>query len=551
MNTDPTPVPKKPSLAKSFIFSLIISVLFLGVLELGLRLANFNYTPRPRIFSKPFVGMFHGTRDWIIPTVFDPPGYIWLMPQTIVGRDTQGNKIYEWPMEKKPGVKRICFLGGSTTQPDYMIDYPRRTIALLNNALGAGKYEGLNLGMSSYSSHHSLIALKRYGLPRQPDCVVSFDGWNEFGMWPDGYSEKEHSRWMRSPNWVEPEAQPHGRVVDFRVTRLISKFLNMADRTWPRLNTDFNEFRDNLDEEIRICESHSIPMVVVKLPTTKRALTEDCLSEMAQKYYKAHFHTEDNLAMYKFHLMNCTNIQEAVVSKHPGVRMADAHTRLNDMHKEFEQNPHESVTVFIHDAKHCTPLGYQGIAEVAALAIEPSAAPQIKAYIASAAYWKFLALELQQMDNPFMCDYAVGQAIKRDAALEAELAPLRTWALSQYDFWRLYLANIRWAGPKVPLDQRLANLDKCIDMRPSDMGVLGSMFQAASWNGRTELAIPMLLKFKPTNDQDKYGWLRMKFQAYATARNWPETEKVARDMLAMNPDDQDAKAFFAAMQKSP
>lgn len=551
MNTDPTPAAKKLSVAKSFVYGLIISVLILGVLEFGLRMANFNYTPRPHIFSKPFVGMFHGSRDWIIPTVFDPPGYIWLMPQSIVGRDALGNKIYEWPVEKKPGVKRICFLGGSTTQPDYMIDYPRRTITLLNNALGAGKYEGLNLGMSSYSSHHSLIALKRYGLPRNPDCVVTFDGWNEFGLWPDGYSEKEKSRWMRSPNWVEPDPQQHSRAVDFRVSRLISKYLDMADRTWPRLNTDFADFRDNLEEEIRLCEERSIPVVMVKRPITRQKLPPDCYQDPVREYNKKHYQITDDNTLYQFHHMHCTNIQDTVASHHPQVRMADAHTRLDDMHKEFEQNPHESVSVFIHDARHCSPLGYQGIAEVAALAIEPAEAQKIKAFIASADYWKKLALEFQQMDNPFMCDYAVGQAIKRDAALEAELAPLRTWALSQYDFWRLYLANIRWAGPKVPLDQRLANLDKCIDMRPSDMGVLGSIFQAASWNGRTELAIPLLLKFKPTNDQDKYGWLRMLFQAYATARNWPETEKAARAMLAMNPDDQDAKAFFTAIQKSP
>ena len=123
--------------------------------------------------------------------------------------------------------------------------------------------------------------------------------------------------------------------------------------------------------------------------------------------------------------------------------------------------------------------------------------------------------------------------------------------MSQYAFWRLYLANIRWAGPKVPLDQRMANLDKCIEQRPSDMGVLGSIFQAASWNGHAELAIPLLLKFKPTNNEDKYGWLRMLFQAYATARNWPETARVAQALLTMNPDDQDAKAFLSSMRRAP
>jgi len=199
------PTPAKLSIPRKLLFSLIICSVFLGALELGLRLFHFSYTPRQRVFYKPYVGMFHGTRDWIIPTVFDPPGYIWVMPQSIVGRDAQGEKIYEWPVEKKPGVKRICFVGGSTSQPDYMVDYPRRTITLLNNALGAGKYEGLNLGMSSYTSHQSLIALKRYGLPRNPDCVVTFDGWNEFGADFDGYSDTEKSRWMHSPNWVEPE----------------------------------------------------------------------------------------------------------------------------------------------------------------------------------------------------------------------------------------------------------------------------------------------------------------------------------------------------------
>lgn len=552
MNTTPTPVTGQLSLTKRLSFGLIICALLLGVTELGLRLANFHYTPRQRIFSKPFVGMFHGTRDWIIPTVFDPPGYIWLMPQSIVGRDTQGNKIYEWPVEKKPGVKRICFLGGSTSQPDHMVDYPRRTITLLNNALGAGKYEALNFGMSSYSSQHSVIALQRYGLPRNPDCVVTFDGWNEFGMWGDGYSEKEKSYWMRSPDWVEPaeQGQQHSRAVDFRITQMIGKLLDLTDRTWPRLNTDFDEFRSNLETEARLCETHSIPMVLVKRPRSRQAVPKNHHSDQVRAYYKDHYQITNDLTLYQFRHMRCTNIQDAVVRNHPDIRVADACARLEEMQDELGPNPPEGVNAFILDAMHCTPLGYQRIAEVAALAIAPEAAPQIKAFIASADYWRKLAIEFQQMDSPFLCNYAAEQAVKRDPHLGPELAPLQTWAKNQYEFWRIFEANTRHKGPSVPLDLRLANLDKCLAMRPSDYGVLASIFQAASWNGRTELAIPLLVKFQPTNDQDKYGWLRMLFQAYAIAHDWTNTERAARSLLEMNPDDQDAKGFLASLQRS-
>jgi hypothetical protein len=541
---------KKISIARKLIYSLIICILFLGGIEMCLRLTGFRYTPRQRVFYKPQVGMINGTRDYIIPTVFDPPGNIWLMPQSIVGRDASGNKIYEWPVEKKPGAKRICFLGGSTTQPDFMTDYPRRAIALLNNALGEGKYESLNLGMSSYDSHQSLLALNRYGLPRNPDCVVNFDGWNEFGTWLDGYSSKEKSRWMRSPQWVEPTGQVRGRAVDFRLTQLVARLLDVMDRSWPRLNTDFEDFRNNLDAMARTCADRALPFVIVTRPISRGPLPATFFNELRMQYFGKHHQITDPKALYQFLHTQCTNIQAGVAVQHANARLAEACAAVEALQNTLAQNPREGVAAFVQDAMHCTPLGYQAIAEAAALAIAPEEATKIRAYLASGAYELQLAQEFKQMDHPYLCEYAAEQALQKDATLSTEANALRTWAQGQYAFWRLYEANIRHKGPLVPLGKRLDNLGKCLDMRPSDAGVLASIFQAASWNGRTELAVPLLLKFKPANAQDQYMCLRMLFQANAAARNWTETEKVARTLLAMNPADQEAQAFLSALQNA-
>ncbi len=538
------------SLTRKVCYSLFICLLFLGGLEFCLRLVKFSYTPRQHVFYKPQVGMINGTRDYIIPTVFDPPGYLWLMPQSIVGRDVHGHKIYEWPVEKKPGTKRICFLGGSTSQPDFMTDYPRRTITLLNNALGAGRYEGLNLGMSSYDSHQSLLALQKYGWPRNPDCVVNFDGWNEFGTWPDGYSSKEKSRWMSHPQWVEPSGPARGRMVELRLTQLVARLLAGADRSWPRLNTDFDDFRGNLEEMARQSATRSLPFVVVLRPIARGPLPATFFHDLRLQYFKMHHQITEPKALYHFLHAQCTNIQASVARHHGHARPADACATLEALQDTLAQQPHEGVSAFVQDAMHCTPLGYQAIAEAAALAIAPEEAARLKAYMASGAYWLHLAREFQQMDHPFLCDYAAGQALQREPALRAETQTLQTWAQGQYAFWRLYEANIRHKGPLVPLGERLNNLGQCLEMRPSDAGVLGAIFQAASWNGRSELAIPFLLKFKPAHAQDQYMCLRMLFQAYAAMRNWAETEKMARALLALNPADPDAQAFLKALQNT-
>ena len=394
------------------------------------------------------------------------------------------------------------------------------------------------------------MALKRYGLPRNPDCVVVLHGWNDLNVTFDGYSDREKSFWMRSRQWTEPEGKAMQRAVDFRVPQMVAKWCDLLDRSWPRLNVDIHEFQQNFEEMARLCAARSIPLVIVQRPISHGSLPDKFYQELQMRYFKEHHQIASPNELYHFNHQRATNVQAQVALSQPNTRLAGACEALEAQQTALEHAPREGVATFTHDAIHCTPLGNQGIAEVVASAIEPALAPQIKQYLASGAYWKGLALDFQQGDDPFLCAYAVEQALLRAPELSASLATIKAWAQSQFEFWRLFEANTRYNGPHVQLDLRLANLGKCLDMRPSDSGVLASIFQAASWNGRTELALPLLLKFKPSNAQDQYGWLRMLFQAFIAAHNWTETEKVARALLTVNPNDQDAKDFLASWQRA-
>ena len=205
---------------KKLALAVFIPAALLLLLELSLRFSSFHYTPREKILWTPSIAEYIGTYEYFIPTSLAPPGYVWRAQPNTQLTDSHGFRLPGVPDQKAPDKIRIAFLGGSTTLSGYHA-YPERTIRLMNEAAGTNRYEHLNAACSSYSTHQSLIALKRWVLPLKPDQVVVYHGWNDGFLQTDGYSDLEKdalarlgvssrskfARWIRSLKITEAIGQ--------------------------------------------------------------------------------------------------------------------------------------------------------------------------------------------------------------------------------------------------------------------------------------------------------------------------------------------------------
>ncbi len=75
---------------------------------------------------------------------------------------------------------RVIALGGSTTEPSYLRNWPKPLHALLEaEGIPAVVFNG---GVQGYSSNQELLKLIRDVLPLEPDIVISFSGVNDLGF---------------------------------------------------------------------------------------------------------------------------------------------------------------------------------------------------------------------------------------------------------------------------------------------------------------------------------------------------------------------------------
>lgn len=254
-----TPPPRsQPSLGKKLVFSLVAVLLVLGGFELVLRAGHFTYKPRQKLLWKPTVAGFQGTYEYYIQTDFAPPGYIWLSQRNTPYTDSNGFRLPEIPLKKPAGKFRIAFLGGSTTQGGYR-PYPERAVRILNEALGTDRYEALNVGCSSYSTHQSLIALQRWVFQREPDLICMYHGWNDCGVQEDGFRDDEKDGLFEMGQKVSGAAAVLGKL---RLSQLIGKLMDQSRHDWPRARVPLDRFRANLERFSDLCQEHGIKGVL-------------------------------------------------------------------------------------------------------------------------------------------------------------------------------------------------------------------------------------------------------------------------------------------------
>jgi lysophospholipase L1-like esterase len=188
----------RPERWKLALLAVLPTLLLFGALELGLRLAGFQYSPTP-LEVRRFTDDPQGTvdreirfwnRDGVERFVKDAH-QLWVPKRSPLERHR---------LEPEPGVLRIATLGDSCTAHCVSTreSFPELVERFLN-ARGGRRVEVLNAGVASYSSFQGLQRLKYAVLPYRPEILTVFFGWNDH--WITGTPDSEvrlRSEWETS-----------------------------------------------------------------------------------------------------------------------------------------------------------------------------------------------------------------------------------------------------------------------------------------------------------------------------------------------------------------
>ncbi len=532
------------SFMKRLLVATVAVAVFCAAVEGALRLFRFQYKPRERALWIPTVADFIGTYEIYVPTHLSPPGYFWMSQPNTALTDSYGFRKPEIPFKKEPGKIRVAFLGGSTTQGG-IPEYAERAIRLINNAIGTNRYEKLNAGCSSYSSHQSLIALDRYVLSRDADIALIYHGWNDSAVPVDGYSD--HEKDLLAGLGSTAKGSGMAWVRQLRMTQGMGKVMDWADRSWPRIRVPPEQFEKNMRAMVEHCLARRVlPVVVIRPYTQKRPLPD--IGEMALDCGEHMFGTRDKEEIYRKTWETYAGILWKVVKAYPEARPCDAYAFINDAQARCARGEYgEGVEVFTDDSCHLYPFGNELLGQCVALSLAPEHAEAINRYIRSAAYFDFLAQEALQLDRPFDAVYYAKQGLAADAQNLDLYNERIKQAEAKFEFVRLF-TEARWGGPDKDLDSKLAKLKRCLDMRPADLGLVIQIFRVSLYMNHPERAADIMAGFQPTDLRQQYEWLNMMLQSLAAAQRWVEARNVAAQILKINPNDGNAQALLNAVR---
>jgi tetratricopeptide (TPR) repeat protein len=545
----PAPPPaRKPSrlawLGKRIALGLCLTLLFFGAIEGVLRAVGFAYTPREKKLWKPTVAGFVGTFEYYIETHFAPPGYMWVSEPNTLHTDRYGFRKPEIPFQKEPGKYRVAFLGGSTTQGGNR-PYPERTIRLLNIAAGTNRYEMLNIACSSYSSHQSLIALQRWGLPRKPDLAIIYHGWNDSLVAEDGFSDHEKDVAMNA--LVAGSAQAGAkRLARLRVFHGVGRLIDALDLSWPRIRVPPDRFDRNLSEMARMCREAGVePMFFIRPNSRRRPLPE--ISETAAAAYRKAGFPEEPVARYDAIHRRYTDIVRQVAQRY-NARTFDALGVLDDLQARRALGEFgDDIEIFMHDAIHIFEFAEEKLAIELACAIAPDLAPRIRAFTESADYHLALAREFLEDDQVFEAAWHAREAIRRAGGVHPDAQAVLAQAESQYEFVRLFREG-KWGGTDDDFASKIRKLQRCLAMRPSDFGVCLQIYRVCVFMQRIEEAAAAMAAFVPANTNDAYQWLTFTLQSHAAAQRWREAGNTALEILKIRPNDPQAQQLLRALR---
>jgi lysophospholipase L1-like esterase len=252
---------------RNFTASLLVTVIFFGVLEGVLRFAYYARNSVVKMIPLPYViGADYGpVPPWLdgLRLLEPDPVLVWKarpnlkrtyldvfspihtnaerisllrqflprVPESLRGNprweislNSAGYRDIEFPRSKDPSSFRILCLGDSWTFGANVGEdqtYPRKLQAILQNRFPSKKIEVLNMGVLGYSSFHGAHLMNEQIPKLQPDLVVIAYAMNEENM--NGYREPAAPTGFKK--WRTTTVNALGELESFKLLRFLSQVI--------------------------------------------------------------------------------------------------------------------------------------------------------------------------------------------------------------------------------------------------------------------------------------------------------------------------------------
>lgn len=258
-------VPRRFSPARSLIFSAVLCVGFLGLLEAGLRVVGVAPPVRPRVllrsidvditfpFMRPDADLFWSPR----------PGFKGPFLGQPVTINTLGLRGAELAHPKPSRQRRVLCFGDSITFGYGVADdetYAHR----LGEFLGGRGVEVANAGVTGYTSHQVLGLLRRLAGRAAPDVATFCVGWNDGTLRPvDDLSYARHVRTSLRVEGLLDQLHIFKAMRNLYLRSVVRGHKAQARRT-PRVS--LRQYRANLVAIAEMCRQRGIRPVLIGLP---------------------------------------------------------------------------------------------------------------------------------------------------------------------------------------------------------------------------------------------------------------------------------------------
>ncbi len=419
---------------------------------------------------------------------------------------------------------------------------------MLREALGTNKYEVLNGGIGSSSTHQVLQILEQHILPLKPDVVTVFAGWND--RWVhDGRRDSKHRLPSAAKAGLWDWLATHSRLFKGLVYYADKRTEGVKEQRVPA-----DEYARNLRRIARICREHGIRLILCTTPdgTTEHVANSrfdvnkkerDWDSELYD-LFKDKAATPWAVWQYIQDLYNGTVKEVAAAEK---VELLDLDGAVRARRPAYAEPPF----YFYKDTVHFTELGLQELALIFAQQIvTPEEWSRVAEYGKSPAYFVTNAHVFVQQFQPYVADEFLRRAEAAQGGPLSGLDDLRAAIAADREFYETFdLGRIELScrGDLAQVEERYK---KCLALRPTEQNIRLELAQLAMQRGNHSQAIQYALgentAYTPQNTH-RALWLGVE-AANAMGRG-DMVGQLLQEIVRRFPQDQRAQQILSQAQR--
>jgi lysophospholipase L1-like esterase len=456
---------------------LLAAAILLLVLEIAARFLGPALKTPPYTYLAAGHEEYFGTARVSIPYEAHRP-YYWLPRPGAPLINRQGFRGRDWPEPKAPGVTRIICLGCSCTLGGQE-PYPQRLERLLAEAGLPGRYEVLNAGVGSSSTHQLLQILDRHLLQRAPDVLVVYSGWNDLAV-HDGRRDARHRLPAPWQQRLQAFLQPS------HLYRLMGHLAGRPARQHPEQRVPVAAYEENLRRLVAMGRQQGARVVLCTFVDgldprviARRATRQPGPHDWAHDFYRVYLpYSADPQAQWRLAVSQYHGAVRAVAAQ-PGAELADLATALTARAT--------SGLPLLKDGIHFTEYGHQQVAlQLARKILPPESVPTIDRYADSPAYFLTNASVFASQFQFAAAAHFLDRAGLDPHPLRALIERERPF-YDRYEVARAELSN----GGDAERAARL--LEVCLEERPDNHDLRIDLAEVAAQAGQPARAIDIAL----------------------------------------------------------